>query len=86
MTEQEQWIENQAKALADYASLKYKGLHSEAHDHVRLYAEDCLREAMDRITNHNREKVVEAVEYVSLNGLVKTENVLIAINKALGGE
>jgi hypothetical protein len=56
----DKWIENQAKALADYASEKYQGpyLYSEAHDHLRLYAEDCLREAQEQV---KREDLREAV-------------------------
>jgi hypothetical protein len=47
----DKWIENQAKALADYASIKYQGpyLYSEAHDLLRLYAESCLKEAQERV-------------------------------------
>ena len=60
------WIENQAKAIADYASIKYEGLHSEAHDHLMLYVEDVLREAQERAipdeptdTNHLRGRILE---------------------------
>ena len=74
-----QWIENQAKALADYASLKYLGHPSEAHDLVRLYTEDCLLEAQDRTI----ERVLEAAD-IDIEGMSPTK-VKYAIYQAIKG-
>jgi hypothetical protein len=54
------YIENQSKALADYALLKFRGNHNDAHDHLRLYTEDVLKE----IKQQTIKECVEAVKKI----------------------